>query len=105
MRMHLRGCAYTIRKNTFRTNVEGNGTAWVAVLGTDGGYDDDLHQISPVIVALRGKHCVATEKASPKCTGSAAIRATKILARRKINNFATKRAISHRDATNQERDR
>src|ERR1700722_3972905 len=49
MRMHARGCTYTIRKN-----VEGTGSARLADLGNDRGYDDDLHLISPVIVALRG---------------------------------------------------
>jgi hypothetical protein len=52
--MQTRGCAYTIGKNTFRTNVEEKGTAWVAVLDSYRGYDDDFHPISPVIVALRG---------------------------------------------------
>jgi hypothetical protein len=70
-----RGCTYTIR-----TNVEGNGTAWVAVLGSYRGYDDDLHLISPVIVARRGLHCVATEKAKKECKGSHPHDATKISA-------------------------
>jgi hypothetical protein len=70
MRTQQRGCTYTIRKNTFRTNEEGNGTAWIAVLGSYRGYDDVIHQISPVIVALRGLHCVATEKARKEFRGS-----------------------------------
>src|SRR5579863_1036293 len=57
IRMQSRGCTYTIRKN-----VEGNGTAWVAALGNDRGYDDDLHPISPVIVALRGNIALQRKK-------------------------------------------
>ena len=32
----------------------GKGNRWVAALGNDRGYDDDIHLISPVIVAQRG---------------------------------------------------
>jgi hypothetical protein len=34
------------------------------VLGNDRGYDDDLHLISPVIVALRGN--IALQRKKPK---------------------------------------
>jgi hypothetical protein len=63
--MQGRGCTYTIKKD-----VEGTRTAWGAVLGNDGGYDDDIHLISPVIVALRGNIALQREMPGEECRGS-----------------------------------
>jgi hypothetical protein len=76
MRMHARGCTYTIRKN-----VEGTESARVADLGSDRGYDDDLHAISPVIVALRGNIALQRKMPRRKCRGSRCFVPVKIWSR------------------------